>query len=111
MQIWSNEAQERYVLVVGRADLDRFAELAARERCLFAVIGEITGDGTLSLDDPLLGGKPINDLDLAVILGKPPKMLRRATRQPARAAVPRLRGADFDSRGRRARAPLSGCSG
>ena len=85
MQIWSNEAQERYVLVVGRADLDRFAELAARERCLFAVIGEITGDGTLSLDDELLGGKPIDDLDLAVILGKPPKMLRRARRsQPAR---------------------------
>ena len=80
MQIWSNEAQERYVLVVGRADLDRFAELAARERCLFAVIGEITGDGTLSLDDALLGGKPIDDLDLAVILGKPPKMLRRAAR-------------------------------
>ena len=80
MQIWSNEAQERYVLVVGRADLDRFAELAARERCLFAVIGEITGDGTLSLDDELLDGKPIDDLDLAVILGKPPKMLRRATR-------------------------------
>ena len=85
MQIWSNEAQERYVLVVGRADLDRFAELAARERCLFAVIGEVTGDGTLSLDDELLGGKPIDDLDLAVILGKPPKMLRRATRsQPVR---------------------------
>ena len=85
MQIWSNEAQERYVLVVGRADLDRFAELAARERCLFAVIGEVTGDGTLSLDDALLGGKPIDDLDLAVILGKPPKMLRRATRsQPER---------------------------
>ena len=85
MQIWSNEAQERYVLVVGRADLDRFAELAARERCLFAVIGEITGDGTLALDDSLLGGKPIDDLDLAVILGKPPKMLRRATSsQPVR---------------------------
>ena len=89
MQIWSNEAQERYVLVVGRADLDRFAELAARERCLFAVIGEVTGDGTLSLDDELLGGKPIDDLDLAVILGKPPKMLRRATRsQPVRQPSP-----------------------
>ena len=85
MQIWSNEAQERYVLVVSRDDLDRFAELAARERCLFAVIGEVTGDGTLSLDDSLLGGKPIDDLDLAVILGKPPKMLRRARRsQPVR---------------------------
>ena len=85
MQIWSNEAQERYVLVVGRADLNRFAELAARERCLFAVIGEVTGDRTLSLDDALLGDKPIDDLDLAVILGKPPKMLRRAMRsQPMR---------------------------
>ena len=81
MQIWSNEAQERYVLVVGRADLDRFAEMAARERCLFAVIGEVTGDGVLSLDDALLGGKPIDGLDLGVILGKPPKMLRRATRR------------------------------
>ncbi len=85
MQIWSNEAQERYVLVVGRADLERFAELAVRERCLFAVIGEVTGDGMLSLDDSLLGDKPIDDLDLAVILGKPPKMLRQATRsQPVR---------------------------
>ncbi len=82
MQIWSNEAQERYVLVVGRADLQRFAELATRERCLFAVIGEITGDGTLSLDDALLDDKPIDRLDLAVILGKPPKMLRRASRRP-----------------------------
>ena len=81
MQIWSNEAQERYVLVVGRADLDRFAEMAARERCLFAVIGEVTGDGVLSLDDALLGGKAIDGLDLGVILGKPPKMLRRATRR------------------------------
>lgn len=82
MQIWSNEAQERYVLVVARDHLPRFAELANRERCLFAVIGEVTGDGTLSLDDALLGDKPIDALDLAVILGKPPKMLRRATRRP-----------------------------
>ncbi|MXX37931.1 MAG: phosphoribosylformylglycinamidine synthase, partial [Gemmatimonadetes bacterium] len=88
MQIWSNEAQERYVLVVGRVDLDRFAELAARERCLFAVIGEVTGDGTLSLDDALLGDKPIDALDLAIILGKPPKMLRRATRsQPVQQSL------------------------
>ena len=98
MQIWSNEAQERYVLVVGRADLARFAELAERERCLFAVIGEVTGDGLLSLHDPLLGGKPIDDLDLAVILGKPPKMLRRATRSqpvlpPLSLAVPSVAAA------------------
>ena len=83
MQLWCNEAQERYVLVVGRDDLDRFAALAARERCLYAVIGAVTGDGKLELSDPLLGDKPIDDLDLAVLLGKPPKMLRDVTRLAA----------------------------
>ena len=76
MQIWCNEAQERYVLVIGRDDLELFTALAERERCLFAVIGEVTGDGKLNLDDPQLDDKPIDDLDLAVLLGKPPKMLR-----------------------------------
>ncbi|MEE3257732.1 MAG: phosphoribosylformylglycinamidine synthase, partial [Candidatus Latescibacterota bacterium] len=80
MQIWCNEAQERYVLVVGRNDLARFAELATRERCLYAVIGEITGTGRLDLRDPLLDDQPIDDLDLAVLLGKPPKMLRDVAR-------------------------------
>ena len=80
MQIWSNEAQERYVLVVGRDDLPTFEELAARERCLYAVIGEITGDGVLNLDDPHFDETPIEELDLEVILGKPPKMERRVAR-------------------------------
>ena len=80
MQIWCNEAQERYVLVIGRNDLKRFTELAERERSLFAVIGEVTGDGKLNLDDPLLDDKPIDDLDLAILLGKPPKMLRDVSR-------------------------------
>ena len=83
MQIWCNEAQERYVLVIGRADLERFTALADRERCLFAVIGAVTGDGKIALDDPLLGDKPIDDLDLAVLLGKPPKMLRDVVRLQA----------------------------
>ncbi len=48
-----------------------------------AVIGAVTGDGKLELSDPLLGDKPIDDLDLAVLLGKPPKMLRDVTRLAA----------------------------
>jgi len=76
MEIWCNEAQERYVLVIRRRDLEEFSGLAARERCLFAVIGEVTGDGILSLTDELLGNRPIDDLPLEVILGKPPRMLR-----------------------------------
>ena len=76
MELWCNEAQERYVLVIRRHDLEQFAAMAARERCLYAVIGEVSADGILSLTDGLLGNSPIDDLPLEVILGKPPRMLR-----------------------------------
>ncbi|MCC7265224.1 MAG: phosphoribosylformylglycinamidine synthase [Candidatus Latescibacteria bacterium] len=77
MQIWCNEAQERYVLVIRHDTLERFAAMARRERCLFAVIGEITGDQTLTLHDERTDTYPIDHLDLQVILGKPPRMTRR----------------------------------
>ena len=38
-QVWCNEAQERYVLAIAPADLDRFRALCERERCPFAVVG------------------------------------------------------------------------
>ncbi len=75
MEIWCCEAQERYVLGVGHDDLDDFLGLCERERCPVAVLGEATGDGHLVLEDEHFGNKPI-DIDLSVILGKPPKMLR-----------------------------------
>ena len=59
MQIWCNEAQERYVLVVKRDNLTVFADIAQRERCLYSVIGEITGDNKTTLSDKLLGLDPI----------------------------------------------------
>ena len=80
MEIWCNEAQERYVLVVRAEDLERLERLARRERCLYAVIGEITGDGKLSVSDPLQGGDPVGEMPLEVILGKPPRMHRDVTR-------------------------------
>ena len=75
MQIWCCEAQERYVLAVARESIERFLGLCERERCPAAVIGEVTGDGHLSLEDEHFKNKPI-DIDIGVILGKPPKMLR-----------------------------------
>ncbi len=84
MEIWCNEAQERFVLVVRAEDLARFERLARRERCLYAVIGEITGDGNLSVSDPLLGGDPVGELPLEVILGKPPRMHRDVSRGRSR---------------------------
>jgi phosphoribosylformylglycinamidine synthase len=79
MELWCNEAQERYVLVIGGGDRHRFAELAARERCPFAIIGEISDDGKLNLEDSQFGSRPIADLDLDVILGKPPRMVREVS--------------------------------
>jgi len=75
MQIWCNEAQERYVLAIAPESLPEFEAMCERERCLFAVLGEATEDGHLHVDDPELGQAPV-DLSLEMLLGKPPKMMR-----------------------------------
>ncbi|MFC1526774.1 phosphoribosylformylglycinamidine synthase, partial [Candidatus Latescibacterota bacterium] len=95
MELWSNEAQERYVLVVGRHDLARFTSMAARERCRFAVIGEVTGDEVLTLRDPLLGNSPVDELPLDVILGKPPRMVRDVAHLPQDLAAVDTAGIDL----------------
>ena len=75
LEIWCNEAQERYVLVVSRQGLARFTAIAQRERCVFAVVGELTDDGLLQVNDRLLGDLPV-DLPIEVLLGKLPRMRR-----------------------------------
>jgi phosphoribosylformylglycinamidine synthase len=75
MQIWSNEAQERYVLAVKPEDFPQFEAICQRERCLYAVVGEATAEQRLILEDSYFNNKPI-DMDLSVLLGKPPKMTR-----------------------------------
>src|SRR5207244_4452654 len=50
-EIWSNEAQERYVLALLPKDLGLFKNLCERERCPFAVLGSATADGRLVLED------------------------------------------------------------
>jgi phosphoribosylformylglycinamidine synthase len=76
MEIWCCEAQERYVLAIDRARIDRFLGLCERERCPAHVIGEATSDGRLTLHDDVFGNDPI-DIELQIILGKPPRMLRQ----------------------------------
>ncbi len=75
LELWCNEAQERYVVVVAAGDLATFRAIAGRERCPFAVIGELDDTGVLTVRDPLLGGDPV-DMPLDVLLGKPPRMTR-----------------------------------
>jgi phosphoribosylformylglycinamidine synthase len=73
--VWCNEAQERYVIALDGAALDRFAELCARERCPWAVIGHADDSGNLVVSDEVFGNRPV-DMSLELLLGKPPKMLR-----------------------------------
>ena len=82
MQIWSNEAQERYVVAIKPESLALFTEFCERERCLFAVLGEATESEHLLLNDSLLGDKPV-DLPMSVLFGKPPKMHRQVEHSKA----------------------------
>ncbi|HXQ64421.1 MAG TPA: phosphoribosylformylglycinamidine synthase [Steroidobacteraceae bacterium] len=81
LELWCNEAQERYVVCVDPPRLATFAALCARERCPAAVIGEITDDGLLVVSDRLTGTRPVS-MPVEVLLGKPPRMTRRAARRP-----------------------------
>ncbi len=88
-EIWSNEAQERYVLAIGEADLARFAAMCARERCPFAVVGKASAEGRLVVCDRHFAESTV-DLDMDMLLGKPPKMLRDVRR-----VAPVLRAIDL----------------
>lgn len=74
-ELWSNEAQERYVMAIAKEDLPRFKEICERERCPFAVVGYATEERHLTVADSHFDNKPV-DMDLSVLLGKPPKMTR-----------------------------------
>ncbi len=80
MEIWCNEAQERYVLAVARERFEAFRAIAERERCPFAVVGEATDEQRLVLTDEHLRARPI-DLPLDVLFGKAPKMIREVHRR------------------------------
>ena len=75
LEIWCNEAQERYVLAIAEEHLPGFAEICHRERCPFAVVGRAVADPHLTVDDAEFANSPV-DLPLSVLFGKPPKMQR-----------------------------------
>ncbi|MFQ5345492.1 MAG: phosphoribosylformylglycinamidine synthase, partial [Mariprofundus sp.] len=80
MQIWCNEAQERYMLAIAPESRQLFSEICERERCLFAVLGGATEKRDLVVNDPEFGNQPVN-LPLSTLLGKPPKMIRNVCRK------------------------------
>ncbi len=97
MQIWCNEAQERYVLALKQADVAEFEAACARERCPFAVVGTVSAERKLLLTDSQFPNSDsrhfVIDLPMDVLFGKPPKMQRNTQRKTKRMdLVPDLDG-------------------
>ena len=81
-EIWSNEAQERYVLAIPPSRLPEFTAFCERERCPFAVVGVATEEKRLIVSDRHFDNRPV-DMAMEALLGKPPRMTRDVTRQSA----------------------------
>ena len=73
LEIWCNEAQERYALAIAPEALPAFDGLCKRERCPYAVVGTVDADGRLVV---ARDGIAAVDMPMSVLLGKPPKMHR-----------------------------------
>ena len=94
MELWCNEAQERYVLAVNDDQLERFARICARERCPWASLGRATDARRLELGDGERPGRAV-DLPLKVLLGGPPATHRRVERARARTVPLDLQAIDL----------------
>ena len=91
LEIWCNEAQERYVLGIASDQLAAFEAICARERCPYAVVGRSKAGDLLQVADRHFDNRPV-DLPLDVLLGKPPKMTRQFVREHKPIAALKLDG-------------------
>ncbi|SFX30238.1 phosphoribosylformylglycinamidine synthase [Marinospirillum alkaliphilum] len=100
LEIWCNEAQERYVLAVAAENLALFDQLCQRERAPYAVVGEATEAHHLTVADGHFNSKPV-DLPMSVLFGKPPKMQRSFERQTLQLPALQLQGITITDAARR----------
>ncbi len=82
MDIWCNEAQERYVLLIADERIEEFRLLCERERCPLSVIGTLTEEPNLVVNDRKFGNCVV-DMPMEMLLGNAPKMQRDIRRQGA----------------------------
>jgi len=78
MELWCNESQERYMLSIEADRLEEFLALCERERCPVAVIGTLSDERTLTVNDSEFGNTPVA-MPMDTLFGKPPKMTRAAS--------------------------------
>ncbi len=89
MAIWCNEAQERYVLIVADDRIDGFKAVCERERCPVSVIGTLTGNRELVVNDRHFQNRAV-DMPMDMLLGNPPTMERNVEHRPLSEPTPDL---------------------
>jgi len=98
LELWCNESQERYVMAIAAERLADFAALCARERAPWAQLGTATAPeadgGRLTVADAK-SPRPAVDVPLELMLGKPPRMTRRAETLPSPRRPLELAGASI----------------
>ena len=99
MQIWCNEAQERYTLAVDAGRVEEFIGLCERERCLYCVVGRATDEQVLLLEDSRFSdqGPPFSTpirMPMQTLFGNAPVMTRDVRSLPGKPAA--LRFTDTD---------------
>ena len=75
MELWCNEAQERYVLAIHESSMEQFVAFCRRERCPYADVGRLRDHKQLIVEDTARNEVAV-DLDLSVLFGEPPQMQR-----------------------------------
>ncbi|WP_111747581.1 phosphoribosylformylglycinamidine synthase [Salinisphaera orenii] len=89
-EIWCNEAQERFVLAITADDLDRFRNIAERERCPFSVVGQAIAEPQLRLvdtDTQAADDQHPVDLPMDALFDHTPRLTREAIHNEQRPAA------------------------
>ena len=71
LEIWCNESQERYVIILKNKDKKLFDSICNIENCPYSIIGKVTDKQTLLVYD-IDDSTKIIDLPMQYLLGKPP---------------------------------------
>ncbi|NLD68981.1 MAG: phosphoribosylformylglycinamidine synthase, partial [Limnobacter sp.] len=96
-EIWCNESQERYVLAIAPESVPVFHAMCKRERCPYAIVGTVSEDRQLVVENSESGGDEVGhpvDMPIDVLLGKPPRMHRVGERRDR--ALPPIEATGFE---------------
>lgn len=86
LEVWCNEAQERFVLAIDKNALDDFTRFAERDRCPFAVVGEVCSETELVVTDKHFNNHCV-DLSMQTLFEDMPQLHCKADRSAPKLKV------------------------